>query len=181
MSHSLAEKVILDKDSELMIHGETNVNRFTCHYTSLGEKDTLEFILDEEKTNAKFINSELRLYIDEFDCGSKLINKDFRDLLKEEEYPYIVIDFMHVEFDPDYRSPDPHDIGYFDVAIQVAGTFKDEKVHFERVSDNNKELFIGETELDIREFGLSAPDKFMGLIKVKEEIRIELKFYMLAL
>jgi hypothetical protein len=176
----LTSKVVLSKESKLIIHGKTNVNNFSCQYTEIQSLDTIEFIMSNNGEKAIFNHALLNLYVKKFDCGNNLMNQDFQSLLQASKHPMIIIEFLKYNR---YKIPDGEvdimdasRVGYFDMAMEVAGFMKNTKVEVynEKVNDQDV-FFLCEMNLDIRDFGLEAPEKFMGLIKVNDEISVELQ------
>ncbi|MBX2844288.1 MAG: YceI family protein [Flammeovirgaceae bacterium] len=177
-------KVVLHEKSELTIHGQTNINQFTCTLNDFRGSDTINFTSNIKNDITYFDNALLTIPVLNFDCGQKMITSDFRELLNEPSYPEIKIDFLKIhprkedlgKGSSNQKNPD----GYFEVELEVAGVKKKKSVEIlkeERIA--NERFFLGEVELDIKDFGLIAPEKMMGLIKVKDKISItfQLSFY----
>jgi hypothetical protein len=59
------------------------------------------------------------------------------------------------------------------VAIELAGVEKDLNVLTDITVQKNVFHCQGKPEVCITDFGLSAPEKFFGMIKVNETIRVE--------
>lgn len=179
-------QVVLHERSELTIHGKTNVNNFSCTLEDFDNNDTISFISNTKNEITYFENALLKIPVLNFDCGQKMITSDFRELLNEPSYPEIKIDFLNIH--PQKQSSGKGSLtqksafGYFEVEIEVAGVKRKTKVKILKEERLAQERFIhGEVELDIKDFGLTAPEKMMGLIKVKDKISIafQLSFYRL--
>ena len=173
-------KVVLSKQSKLIIHGKTNVNNFSCHYTDVQSLDTIEFIMSANGEKAVFSHALLNLYVKKFDCGNNLMNQDFQSLLQASKHPMISIEFLkfnrYKSLDGQLDIMDAGRVGYFDMAMEVAGFMKNTEVEVYNEKVNNQDIFfLCEVNLDIRDFGLEAPEKFMGLVKVNDEISVELQ------
>ncbi|WP_127845214.1 YceI family protein [Psychroflexus aestuariivivens] len=153
--------VLLKTQSEIYIKGTSNVNSFDCHYTGNlgGEVLQVKYTIGDNKL--KFENTKIKLASDEFDCGGRRINQDFRELLTSSQFPEIEIELLSIE-----------NIGNeFKITsrVKLAGisntyNFKVEKFENDR--------YVGELLVNICDFDLVAPKKMMGMIVVDEEIDI---------
>jgi len=136
-------------NSTLFIKGTSNVNTFTCNYSSTGleRKIPVEF-----RRNGKvlhFKNVRMQLENKGFDCGNRGINRDFHELLKTENYP--VINFQLLEVDKNYAKSQAR------VAIEIAGKKKNYTFPVE-IHGNGKKI-AGTLCLNITDFGLELPVK----------------------
>ena len=149
-------------DSELIISGSTNVNKFDCKFNigHISEAKQIKFISEEH--TIKFSNLKLELLTEGFDCGNKRMNSDFQDLLLCEKYPEIVIELDRIE----------------SISSEYAKAFI--KVHLAGKSNSynlpvviNNDRFKGKFKMNIRDFGLVPPKKALGLIEVDEMIEVQ--------
>ena len=161
-----------------MIYGETNVSEFSCNYQVINDLDTIRFIVNENGAETDFIDAHVNLKVNQFDCGNTVITSDFKKLLQEKKHPDVrirFIDFIEVE---EGWSELRHEkiIGHFEIELEVAGVNRKEVVPvFNETIEEQRIFYLGDVVLDIKEFGLVAPEKFLGMIKVEDEIIIELK------
>jgi hypothetical protein len=165
------------EESEISVWVETNVNNFTCEFTNPGQFNALQFKSEVKADAIYFQDAILNLPVSEFDCGKELMNKDFRALLNETEYPYITIEFKSVKwYDEEMREAHKKmgkEIGLLEVLLKIAGTSHKKEVEVYTVEVLGHTLSgTGKIEVNIREFGLEPPEKFLGLVKVKETINI---------
>lgn len=151
-------------DSELIITGDTNIKPFLCVFDTrqLERKQKVKF----QQTNGRinFKNTVLRLNNQNFDCGHKAINRDFHDLLQTDKYPEILLELKDIHL----LNPDLAQAG---IRITIAGKTKDYTVPVV-IMNSPVQSFVGKLQLDINDFGLRPPKKFLGLIVVKEDIEI---------
>jgi hypothetical protein len=165
------------EESKISVLVETNVNNFTCEFTNPGQFNALRFKSEVKADAIYFQDAILHLGVSEFDCGKELMNKDFRALLNEAEYPYITIEFKSLKWhDKEIREANKKmgkEIGLLEVLLSVAGTSHRKEVEVYTVEVLGHTLSgTGKIEVNIREFGLEPPEKFLGLVKVKETINI---------
>ena len=150
--------------SELTITGETNINSFKCIFDTSFLNDREEIRFSTGKDLIKFSGAVLTLETRGFDCGSKAINRDFRDLIKADKYPQLFLELSEVKLKSRTN-------GVAKICITIAGR---QKVYDVPVEIINGELsrFIGQLSLNINDYGLEPPKKLFGMIVVKDEIDI---------
>ncbi|NMM50262.1 YceI family protein [Marinigracilibium pacificum] len=174
----------LTSNSNLGIFVETNVNSFVCEFQ---DGDTYAKTLFKGKvyngTEVFFKDGEIDLPIVKFDCGKFMMNNDFRELLKSEEYPNIQLEFIKaIWYSHKYlnsKHNNGKEIGYFMVNLTVAGKTKKAKVNIYTTEAEEGQLKCsGKIKINMKEFGLEPPVKFMGTVRVKEdiEVRFNLQF-----
>jgi len=149
-------------DSELIISGSTNVNKFDCKFNIglISEAKPIKYI--SEENFIKFNYLKLELLIEGFDCGNKRMNSDFQDLLLCEKYPDIVIELDRVEsISSEYAKAF--------IKVHLAG--KSNSYNLPVVIDNDR--FKGKFKMNIRDFNLEPPKKALGLIEVDEMIEVQ--------
>ena len=148
--------------SELIITGSTNVNRFDCRFDIDQITDSRSIKYSIEESCLRFPDLNLSLTTNGFDCGNKRMNEDFQDLLKSDEYPVINININKVQL----------------ISNQYAKTFITVRLAGKENSYNlpvqiENDRFKGKFSMNIRDFGLEPPTKALGLIEVNEEIEVQ--------
>ncbi|QDO95325.1 YceI family protein [Formosa sediminum] len=169
INHKNKVHVSIKPSSKLTINGETNITDFSCVFNSV-TLDKIAPITYISKTNSTiFQDATLVLNNTDFDCGKRMINKDFRALLKTETYPEIIIHLNEVKY-PNSNSDDAYAL----VNFIIAGTSKPYKIPITITKD---ELLTiqGEISLNIRDFGLENPNKMLGLIKIEDVVSVHFK------
>ena len=160
-------KIRVAPDSKVVISGTTNVNGFTCRYNLKEMELPIRLAYNDSAEQIQFSNAQLKLANDCFDCGGKAINKDFRDLLKTEEHPEVELRLLYV--DP----PQPNDpkIGV-GMEIKIAGTARiyETRLYCKQQGDIRVD---GTIPLKLTDFGLEPPRKVLGMIKVHDEIKVQ--------
>lgn len=165
----------LDAKSKLTIHVSTNVNGFPCEYTSTQKSEAL--LIDYEKLDQNYVsikNASLDFPLNLFDCGQSLKNKEFKEFLRESEYPEIVITLNGLEIFPLTQDGA---IGQFIATVEVAAQERKEAIQIvDIVSDESSTLYIGHVNINVKDYGLAPPIKFLGMVKVSEAVQIEFQF-----
>lgn len=148
--------------SELIIAGSTNVNKFDCRFDVglITHSRSIRYI--NEDNYLRFPDLSLNLSISGFDCGNRRMNEDFCDLLKSDKYPEIKISIDKIELiSPQYTK------AY--ITAYLAG----EKKSYNLPVQVENGRFKGKFRMNIRDFGLEPPTKALGLIEVNEEIEVQ--------
>ena len=155
------ESIKILPESELIIAGSTNINKFECKFDISLISKWQEIKLMREDKFLRFHKLYLPLETTGFDCGNKRMNSDFQDLLMCEKYPEIRIEINQIELFP----------GEFNkayITVKLAGHTKD----YELPVLVSKEYFKGKFKINIRDFGLEPPKKALGLVEVDEIIEV---------
>ncbi|HKL03258.1 MAG TPA: hypothetical protein VJ911_06260 [Cryomorphaceae bacterium] len=170
-------EMVLQESSQMFVRVQTNVNEFCCDFTDQSRFENVAFTGVFKPTGVDFDNAILRLPVSNFDCGKELINKDFRQLLNPDDCSdFIKVEFVRATWQNFGKDSSDHfnpKSGFFEMKFTVAGveTFKKAQINNPKVGTRNFSC-KGEVDIDIREFGLEPPTKFMNLIKVSETIQI---------
>lgn len=171
-------KWVVEKTSSLAIQGETNVNSFRCEVTEYLHADTLFYAANESSKKLMFVNSRLRIDIKRFDCHSKLITNDFRSALKADENPALTITFVSLD---QFNNPCDNqsvkgivDIGLANVAKRTEICYVIKTLPGGRVELNGSHVFT------FSDFNLKAPRKLAGLIRTKNEIKVNFRLFFRA-
>lgn len=161
MSTNKTADIHIKPGSEITISGKSNVNRFSCHYTT--EIAPGCQIISYNYLNKTFVldNAEIKLKSSNFDCGGRLINKDFNELIQSDEHPNIKIKFTKIEFENDYFK--------VSTRIEIAEEIND---YFFIIYPQHNQHYVGDLEINIEDFDMKAPRKLLGAIKVDPHISI---------
>jgi hypothetical protein len=148
----------------VLIKGKTSFGRFSCTYQNGHDQDTVSF---SKIANAESL-MELSIPVASFDCGNRMLERDFGKTLKYEEFPSIEV-----------RLDDFKQVGkqYFgDIWIKLTGKeMKMERIPFTLMKNEKGEnILYSEINISLDYFELSPPKKLFGLIKVQDELMIEL-------
>jgi hypothetical protein len=165
------------ENCQLTIDVETNVNEFDCLYTRPELFRNLCFQGVAEERSISFKKAELLLPIKRFDCGGKMINSDFVEMLYREGQPDIKVEFLSARWYPadqlekNRRLGKP--VGYFEVEITMVGESRIKTLRIYSSDFKENMLFSrGTIDLNMSEFGIEPPEKFLGMVKVKDQLTI---------
>lgn len=155
--------------SQVVISGTSNVNKFTCSYEVPGLEVPVHMVYRESLDEIHFKNANLQLESNLFDCGGKAINKDFKELLKTEKHPWIKLRLLYV----DPPSPDTKKVGV-GMEITIAGVSRTYATELD--SEQRGDIFVdGTLALNLTDFKLEPPKKVLGLIKVDDQVMVDIK------
>lgn len=164
----VAERWVIQKNSNLYIEGRTNINGFRCDITEYLQPDTIYFFKDEQVMKPIPLRGGLSINIKRFDCHQKFITNDLRKTLKADEQPILKIDLLNIGY---YQGEAANVKGW--VNISLAGVTKTAEIDYEMRNGHPGYLELtGTRKLKFSDFGLKPPQKLAGLIKVEEELNV---------
>lgn len=167
---------ILDH-SVLSISGSSNVHNFTCTCVQEFDTDMVEMQIPPQRIEILFSNSDLKIETRKLDCGKKLMNQDMYETLKADTHPFITITLKKVIQDPEYCLSSCTNWIEMNVMaeISIAGTCKMVPLFVEaRQLPESNYRFISSAKLQMTDFNIDPPEALMGMIKVDNEININL-------
>lgn len=155
------------------IYGETNINCFECGYSKNQNNNYYQdFQLTYDKVSGAKIKAEIQ--ISEFKCNNEIMYNDFTKLLKADEYPYISIEIDPAQIRNILPGKSAVDLN---VSITIANISKTQLISCLINNPGNNTMNItGITTINIVDFHLKPPVKFLGLVKVKEGVAINFSF-----
>jgi|SRR5690606_5720734 len=161
--------VVVENDSEVSISGNTNINSFNCCYNINKLDNPIPVHFESRNKNMVFDATYLELENECFDCGNKGINKDFNKLLKTEIYPKIKLKLKEIQ-----KGTTKDESLTALVEISIANKINTYKIPVS--VDQEQKLYVeGELRLKLEDFQLEPPKKALGLIVVKDEIKVIFK------
>jgi polyisoprenoid-binding protein YceI len=162
------ETWVIDSESKLSIHGATNVNTFTCNLISYSGHDTLRYFNDYTTSTLKFTTNRMTVPITSFNCGTQQISRDFQKALNSDKYPQIDINFISLD---NGLTNNTEVKGVVDITL--AGVTTRYSIQFGLNCTNGTILLSGTQPVNFSDFNLKAPQKFRGLIRVEEILKVE--------
>ena len=147
------------------IEGSSNVNQFYFEQNiSKPQPGSTSY-----RQSSEYI--ELELPVKYFEASNPRMRNDFMELIKANDYPYISIFIKLPENDVNaHLNQEVTSI----IRVKLAGQEKEYllpgKIHS---CQNNSLRLQGSLELDINDFKLTPPTKFMGMVKVNREVFIK--------
>lgn len=161
-------KVKITSKSEVIIKGKSNVNSFECKYNSDFIED--EILISVTKNNSRTLLEGAKISIQSkgFDCGHKIITKDFKTLLKADDYSHIDINLKELILDKKEIIAK--------TCIEIAGVKREYEVpvSFDSKNSNVK----GVLRVNIKDFCLKAPKKLLGFVMVDEHVTIDFNLFL---
>jgi hypothetical protein len=145
-------------EKRVSVKGKTSLGGFTCRYS---EKDLNESLVMNARNELPDL--DLKIIVKDFGCGNFVLNKDFRKTIKAEEYPVATVKVTHWK--------KTQGKNYCNMFVTLAG--KD-------LEFKNLELVPAKggvkanVDIQFSELGLSPPSKMGGLVKVDEELKLEI-------
>ncbi len=177
-NNSLARWVV-EKSSSLNIQGETNINSFECDVTEYLRPDTLVYLKNDGAKKLCFTNSGLTIDVRRFDCHNKFITEDFRNALKADESPNLKILFITIDqFSNNSNSQVVKGI----VDIELAQVVKRSEINYTvKTLPGNRIQMNGSHIFSFSDFKLKAPKKLAGLIRTKDQIKVNFQLFFKAI
>jgi hypothetical protein len=115
--------------------------------------------------------------ITSFNCGSSQISKDFHKTLKSDTYSQLDINFISLEDNSLLNNSIVTGI----VDITLAGATTRYSIQFVLKSNCGTILLSGTQPVNFSDFRLKAPQKFKGLIRVREILKVEFQLVLKAI
>ena len=145
------------------VSGQTSVGGFRC--TLETETEATKIALQGGSGSGAAL-LYLTLPVKQFSCGNFLLNRDFQKTLKMEQYSHIRVEVLRLQ--PNGN----HYMGKLD--LTVAGTKKKlDNIQFRNQTYKKSKVLRTQLTLKMSEFGLTPPSRFGGLVRVEEELVIE--------
>jgi hypothetical protein len=156
--------VLIAPESELVIKGTTNINSFKCEFNIKEINKPIALYYKVEDDRMVFEKAKLVLDNECFDCGNKGMNRDFKKLLKSDEYPEIELQLKEI-------NKDNASTVKALLELHIAGKSKSYYLPL-KVMDKDNISVSGVLKVDITDFNLEAPKKALGLIVVSNDVEI---------
>ena len=163
------------------IQGQTNVNSFECDCNDQRPFERHVFYGTVGKGKIDFQDAVLSIPVSSISCGNKLMDSDLYELLNYASHPNIEVQFLNAQWDVqalwnnDLKKEES--IGHFNVIVTISGVSRKEKIYISTSEIDNDNYVLatsGEVNMKLRDFEIEPPVKFMGLVKVEDEINLEL-------
>lgn len=161
--------VVISPESKLFIKGKTNVNSFSCHFNASNFKNPVTLTMEIVDEDLYFEDTNLILNTSCFDCGNKMMNSDFRNLLNADSHPEIKLKLKQLRL----KDFDGNDATAF-LDIYISGVKNSYSVPISLIG-TKKMIIKGKLDLNISDYKLEPPKKMMGLIVVDEMIEINME------
>ena len=122
------------------------------------------------KQNAKIMldGASISIKSSGFDCAHKIITKDFKTILKAEEYSNIKLEVKEITTQKEHITAK--------LKVEIAGVFKEYIIPVVYDSKNNN--VKGQLKINIKDFNLKAPKKLLGMVIVNNNVDIHFNLYL---
>jgi len=179
VQNSSLARWVVERNSSLKIQGETNINSFECDVTEYLKPDTLVYSANYATKTLSFTNSSLVVDIRRFDCHNKFITDDFRSALKADETPNLKIIFLTID---QFSSNSNNQVVKGIVDVQLAHSIKRTEIDYTiKVLPGNRIQMNGSHVFTFSDFNLKAPRKLAGLIRTKNQIKVNFQLFFKAI
>ncbi len=168
--------VDLQKTSSLTILGSTNLSSFALK-VGAAKLESQKFKLKATIFQNKIIagENELSIAVNNFSSDNKMALRDFKKLMKSEVYPYMKVQLISLEQQPDVCSISTG-CAMATVSITITGVTKQYAFPINYHIIDGMYNVSGEKKISICDFGLTPPVEMFGLIRVSEWIDIKFFF-----
>ncbi|MBT0810364.1 YceI family protein [Litoribacter ruber] len=155
--------------SRLEINGNTNVTPFNCVSVDYSGNDIL-FANDIKGAQNLIWSGEIVMQANNFDCANNIMTKDFRKTVQAEDYPEIKIKFISLQQNPKNNSKELFE---GKVEISLAGVANQFPITCQlKDPGNGKKKLTGEQTFKFSDFQIEPPVKFLGAVRVKDEVTV---------
>lgn len=146
-------KVKITNKSEVSIKGKSNVNSFECKYDSDFIENDLQISIARNNNKILLEGAKIAIKSTGFDCAHKIITRDFKAILKAEEYPHIVINVKEINTIKENITAK--------LNVKIAGIEREYLVPV--IFNSNTNNVKGQLKLNIKDFKLKSPKKLLIL------------------
>ena len=176
-------KVLVQPQSMLQIQGKTNVNSFQCYCAPPASVVGFNAESYSETQKINFKKAALTVLTKSLDCRHKIMNRDMYQTLKAEHYPTITLSISQVlipihSINARWKLTGP-------IATEAYLTLAGMKRKIDLLVTisqpfSNIYRFTAKKSLLLTDFGLTPPTALMGMVKVKNEIILDIDLYISA-
>ncbi|GHE70409.1 hypothetical protein [Roseivirga thermotolerans] len=161
-----AQDSLLITGKSITIQGQTSLGKFACTYSEIHQPEAA-FIRNGANSIPVLF---LELLIEDFDCGNKILNKDFRETLRAAEHPSIGISVDN------FRKIENYYLST--VSLTLGGKVSELlELRFIKIDKHGNTYLKSEFKLSTSSFELSPPKKLFGLIKLRETLEVSICLY----
>ena len=160
-------------DNYVQISGETNINCFECAYDkNKNHRSSDNVFVKYPQVSGQTIKTYIPVM--EFECSNSMMYNDFQELLKASEFPYITIEIDPSQVRNILPGKSSTDLIF---SITIASITNAQYISCDINTYPNSTMSItGEATIQLANFQIKPPIKFMGLVKVKDEVTIKFSF-----
>jgi hypothetical protein len=169
----IRSRFLVDPVSRLHIHGQSNVNVFTCTCQQAFHPLPFQITGHKDRDKLGFRHTVLKVETRLFDCGNKVMNRDMYIALRANDYPEMSIELEAIE----QNGPLPQTWQEMKVWTRITIAGVSQRVMLParvRQPAEGRWQIKAKKELKMTDFKINPPTALMGMIKTYDEITIEL-------
>lgn len=163
----------VDGNSVMRIEGTTNVNEFVCTSIEYDGGDIMREYCDAQGVH--FLEGVVKMSASGFDCQHAVMSKDLRKTLNASEFPEIIIEFNNLEEDLKYPKGT---VFTGEVKITLSGVERSYQLTCRVLQDQDQRYLSGSNDFKFTDFGIDPPQKFLGAIRVRNEVSVDFNLRM---
>ncbi|HAJ98923.1 MAG TPA: hypothetical protein DCM62_02750 [Bacteroidales bacterium] len=161
--------------SQISISGSSNVSQFVCKTTK--ESPSGSFLLEDigdRNRVLRFHDADLHLNVASFDCGNRIMNRNFQIAMGGDDSPYIYIRILRAE---SIRHNATTGNGTARVVVEITMNGQSRQstmvVNYQSQDVNNIAVNTAK-KMRMSDFGVDPPTPAFGLVRVNDEVTINL-------
>ena len=160
--------------SQFSILGSTNVNQFECELIDYIPADTFDIQSKWDTKSIHFDNLKLSYPVGAFDCGLEVMNHDMQVLLQSKKYPTLTLHIKQINLNKNQVAIETLYVNSL-VDLTVGGVKREVTVSDGVVTNHSESslTFSGVVNINMTDFGLEPPVKFLGMVQVNEKLTVK--------
>lgn len=167
------------QSAELMICGKTNVNEFSCRLIKSDLNDTLATFDKTRSGTALLEGLEVAFRVNDFGCDQSMMTRDFRQLLRSDEYPHIVLWVTDVSVRSGLNKGASQEVTAC-VGMRITDVEREDNIDRATVELQEKcMVFSGNHQVLMTSFNIEPPTKFFGAVKAADLLEVQFIFQVL--
>jgi hypothetical protein len=160
--------VIPETESYIEISGKAVPFNYRCE-TNVVSAMVPSSLLYASIHNVASPDIEVVIPVNQFQCGIRRLNQDFRNALKADRFPDITFNMYHIK-EVNANKQEFKLTGM----LNVAGTERNVEIFVTVIPVNNNQIRItGEKDLSMSRFNIDPPTPVPGLVRVEDEMTIK--------
>jgi hypothetical protein len=161
----------VEKNSALRILGSSNLHDFQCDALGYAASDTISFVVSANNTNRIPLQGSLKIDINTINCHNFIITRNFRNTLKANEFPYLIVKFISLERLPAFNNNKDNLKGV--VEIELGGVAKKFDIPYRLQKNGQIILLNGQRNFTFSDFEITPPRILGGLVKIYNKFNVE--------
>lgn len=161
-------------NSEVRIQGKSNLGEYECLLVDLSNCPVKEVISKVMGYRVQLKNNVIQVESDGVDCQNQVMNRDFRQAIKADEHPYILLELKEFTLKAGVNTMPYQKNIPSRIAITMAGVTKDYEVELDYFKFEGEKIILkGSKELAMSEYDIEAPSAMFGLVKAEDDVKID--------